>query len=74
MKPGDLVCLSDYVTVLFPGVTLWKTEHLRGSEVIYWDTPGVGILLGLGDYDTGLILTSTGHIGWTQTKNIKKVR
>ena len=74
MKPGDLVCASSYATQKFQFVTLWKTEHLRGSEVIYWDTPGVGILLGLGDYGAGLILTSAGHIGWTLTKNFERVR
>jgi hypothetical protein len=80
MKLGDLVCLSDYVTELFPGVTLWETEHLWGRDVTYWGTPGVGILLRLGSpyaheggFQACLILTSTGHVGWTETKNIEGV-
>ena len=80
MKPGDLVRLSDYVTELFPGVTLWETEYLWGRDVTYWESPGVGILLRLGSpyaheggFQACLILTSTGHEGWTETKNIEGV-
>ena len=80
MKPGDLVCLSDHVTELFPGVTLWETEYLWGRDVTYWESPGAGILLGFGspyahqvELQTGLVLTSTGHVGWTETKNIERV-